>query len=180
MYADKMTRSMNEAIEETNRRRAIQEAYNQKNNITPKSTKRELATIADDVRDKVEEDEGWGKAGAMLTPQGFTKLEQGPENVENGEFEIKIESRFATGKKRAPVGRPIPGQGDSNSSNRAGRKAVQIYQAFDESKESYIKEFAAQNLSDGELKERLQIAIDSYNFEEAAALRDLLNARQSP
>jgi len=37
MYADTVTDSMNNAINETNRRRAIQEEYNRVNNITPKS-----------------------------------------------------------------------------------------------------------------------------------------------
>ncbi|MFO7886689.1 MAG: excinuclease ABC subunit UvrB [Eubacteriales bacterium] len=37
MYADKMTGSMKRAIDETNRRRKIQEEYNRKNNIEPKS-----------------------------------------------------------------------------------------------------------------------------------------------
>ena len=36
MYADKITRSMSKTIEETNRRRNIQEAYNKKNGIVPK------------------------------------------------------------------------------------------------------------------------------------------------
>ncbi len=37
MYADKITESMRKAIEETKRRRRIQEKYNQKYNITPQS-----------------------------------------------------------------------------------------------------------------------------------------------
>ena len=35
MYADKITKSMNNTIKETNRRRRKQELYNKKNNITP-------------------------------------------------------------------------------------------------------------------------------------------------
>ena len=37
LYADKETFSMKNAIKEINRRRKIQEAYNKKNNITPKT-----------------------------------------------------------------------------------------------------------------------------------------------
>ncbi len=37
MYADSITKSMKECIDETNRRRAIQEEFNKEHNITPKS-----------------------------------------------------------------------------------------------------------------------------------------------
>jgi excinuclease ABC subunit B len=47
MYADSVTRSMENAINETNRRRAIQNEYNIKNGIVPK-------TIIKDVRDVLE------------------------------------------------------------------------------------------------------------------------------
>ena len=46
MYADKMTNSMEIAISETKRRRAIQEAYNIEHGITPK-------TIQKDIRDVI-------------------------------------------------------------------------------------------------------------------------------
>lgn len=42
MYADNVTRSMKEAIEEVERRRKIQEDYNKKHNITPKSIEKSI------------------------------------------------------------------------------------------------------------------------------------------
>lgn len=45
MYADKITDSMQVAIDETNRRRAIQIEYNEKNNITPKSIVKNLNEV---------------------------------------------------------------------------------------------------------------------------------------
>ena len=46
MYADELTDSMEKAIKETNRRRNIQEIYNQEHHITPK-------TIQKSVRDSI-------------------------------------------------------------------------------------------------------------------------------
>ena len=45
MYADKITESMQIAIDETNRRRYIQEKYNEENNVTPKSIVKELNEV---------------------------------------------------------------------------------------------------------------------------------------
>ena len=46
MYGDELTDSMEKAIKETNRRRAIQEQYNKEHNITPQ-------TIKKDIRDTI-------------------------------------------------------------------------------------------------------------------------------
>ena len=45
MYADSITDSMKIAIDETNRRRGIQEKYNEENNITPRSIVKEISEV---------------------------------------------------------------------------------------------------------------------------------------
>ena len=45
MYADKMTKSMKNTIDETNRRREIQDTYNKKNNIVPKTISKSKENI---------------------------------------------------------------------------------------------------------------------------------------
>ncbi|MBF0746489.1 excinuclease ABC subunit UvrB [Gemella sp. 19428wG2_WT2a] len=55
MYADEITRSMNKAIEETNRRREIQKAYNEKYGITPKTIVKEISQSISTKKEVVEE-----------------------------------------------------------------------------------------------------------------------------
>ncbi|MBI4215333.1 MAG: excinuclease ABC subunit UvrB, partial [Parcubacteria group bacterium] len=47
LYADNTTGSMKRAIEETNRRRDLQAAYNKEHHITPKTIKKKIASIVD-------------------------------------------------------------------------------------------------------------------------------------
>jgi excinuclease ABC subunit B len=73
LYADRHTNSMNEAIGETNRRRAKQEAYNTENNITPmsiiKSVDMELARIVE--------------ADYVTIPLDTTELDAAASNVKS-------------------------------------------------------------------------------------------------
>ena len=50
LYADKKTGSMNRAIEETDRRRKIQEEFNKKNSIKPKGIKKGIGDIMEGAR----------------------------------------------------------------------------------------------------------------------------------
>lgn len=55
MYADRITASMQKAIEETDRRRTIQEQYNKDNNITPQSIMKAISTHRLSGKDRGEE-----------------------------------------------------------------------------------------------------------------------------
>ena len=52
LYADKETKSIKKAIQETDRRRAIQVAYNKKHNIDAVSIKKEISDVLQNVYDK--------------------------------------------------------------------------------------------------------------------------------
>ena len=56
MYADKVTDSMNKAITETERRRAIQSAYNEEHNIVPKTIHKEIRASIEAT--KIAEEDG--------------------------------------------------------------------------------------------------------------------------
>ena len=68
-YADSMTDSMQKAINETKRRRDIQEAYNKENNITPK-------TIIKEIRESVHGKESKEETRRYLKKKIHTQKEK--------------------------------------------------------------------------------------------------------
>jgi excinuclease ABC subunit B len=58
MYADKITAAMDKAIDETNRRRAVQQAYNEKHGIDPQPLRKKIGDILDTLaREEVDTEE---------------------------------------------------------------------------------------------------------------------------
>jgi excinuclease ABC subunit B len=50
MYADTITKSMQRAIDETNRRRALQTSFNEEHNITPRGIKKDVKTLSERIK----------------------------------------------------------------------------------------------------------------------------------
>jgi excinuclease ABC subunit B len=99
MYADTITSSMKEAIEETNRRRKIQEAYNRANGITPHSIRKAVKDITERVAAAVAEEKAVYELGKPL-PGPATK-EEALRLIKDLEIQMKQAARNLEFEKAA-------------------------------------------------------------------------------
>ena len=82
MYADEVTDSMRIAIDETRRRRSIQEAYNAEHGIEPKSVRKAISDITSFIQDAAatlegkERTSGEGSHGEFYTPASAEEVAQ--------------------------------------------------------------------------------------------------------
>ena len=74
MYADTVTDSMRVAIEETNRRRAIQQLYNEEHGITPTTIKKSVRDLIAISKAAIEEEKGFKKDPESMDAKELEKL----------------------------------------------------------------------------------------------------------
>jgi excinuclease ABC subunit B len=73
MYADTITSSMQRAIDETNRRRRLQTAYNERNRITPRGIKKDVKTLSERIKAMSGATEGADAQAASGILSGISK-----------------------------------------------------------------------------------------------------------
>ena len=94
MYADNISEAMHDAIEETARRRKIQEEYNQEHGIVPKTIIKEIREVISNVDDSVDEKTGTVKMSKEEKRDLIVKIEEEMKlAAKNLDFERAMELR---------------------------------------------------------------------------------------
>ncbi|WP_270191824.1 excinuclease ABC subunit UvrB [Holdemania filiformis] len=96
MYGDKMTDSMKKAIEETNRRRAIQIAYNEEHHITP-------TTIVKDIGEAIHGKETQEMAARYMKKKSKLGKKEQQKLIDNLEKEMKDAARVLDFERAAEL-----------------------------------------------------------------------------
>ena len=150
MYADKMTDSMRTAIDETNRRREIQQAYNREHGLDPQPLRKKIADITD-VLAREEEDT---RELLQLRKAG----KSGARSVESG--------------KKATKG----GAGAKIATSTPESDAL-LAKAQERVRADGLAADPAEDLLDliEQMNEQMRLAAENLQFELAARLRDELS-----
>ena len=125
LYADRVTPSMQSAIEETDRRRAIQEEYNREHNITPETIRKAIKRgIEDEIeaRQFVRESVGFSDESEYITQEFLNELESEMlEAAEKLEFERAALLRDRIDDLKKSGGKATK-SASGKSSGRGGKK----------------------------------------------------------
>jgi excinuclease ABC subunit B len=111
LYADSVTDSMQRAIEETNRRRAVQLDYNTKHGITPETIRKAISRSIEEeleARRIVQEAAGLKSETQYVTQEFLTELEaEMMRAAENLEFERAAQLRDRIAELKKHVGQHV-------------------------------------------------------------------------
>ena len=91
MYADTLTESMRTAIDETYRRRSIQEAYNRAHDITPQSIRKAIRDITDRVKAVAEMHAPYEAAAPVSKDQAATLIKELESQMKNAARNLEFE-----------------------------------------------------------------------------------------
>ncbi|MFO0788758.1 MAG: excinuclease ABC subunit UvrB [Pirellulales bacterium] len=132
LYADKVTEAMQRTIDETSRRRALQEAYNKEHNITPETIKKAIfAGIEAEASAHAEANAKVGRTDetVYITEEYIAELEAEMfAAAEAMEFERAAQIRDRIGQMRDQIGKPVtavPEREREGGKKRRGAKKKQ-------------------------------------------------------
>ena len=134
LYADKMTDSMKAAIEETERRRQLQQEYNDAHGITPQTIKKHIrAGIESDLEAHRQANEivGQTEETQYITQEYINELEKEMlAAAESLEFERAAAIRDRINQMKDSIGQPIssfkPEKEDKSRKGRRGRRGSKV------------------------------------------------------
>jgi excinuclease ABC subunit B len=137
LYADKVTNSMQRAIDETLRRRALQEKYNEEHGITPETIRKNIRTgIESEVQAHRQANAAVGREedSQYITEEYLDELEvEMLTAAENLEFERAaairdriVEMRDSLGKKVAEVKATASKDSGRGRRRQRGKKAARV------------------------------------------------------
>lgn len=171
MYADRITGSMQRAMDETERRREVQQAYNTERNITP-------TTIKKDVKDLIEltklDDDGTDMIDQLsddTMADAYGSGESSATRSKSGGRGRKTASK--SGASGASASGSTNGRGSSNGGTRGAKEAL-VYDQVAES--AYVAELTPEELYNKieKMDRDMKVAAKQLDFERAAELRDTL------
>jgi len=121
LYGDKVTKAMKNAMQETDRRRTIQMAFNEKHGITPKT----IINIAQTIRSRKEATDAVARNDktVYITEELIEELQtEMLKAAEDLEFERAGILRDRIGELKNAMGEPLDSVDSKSSSGKKGRR----------------------------------------------------------
>jgi excinuclease ABC subunit B len=126
MYADRVTDSMKFAIDETNRRREIQSAFNDANSITPTSIVKEVKDITTRIRQVAEARTPYVTPAALPKNDLVRLVKDLEKQMQKAARELEFEKAALLRDQVVDLRKVLVDLGDSNSVDPEPDKVVDL------------------------------------------------------